>query len=167
MIDTTTGHEALSFMDGSSGYHQIRMAPANKELMAFPTPKGIYCHKVMSFGLKNVDATYQRAMQRIFDDMLHKKIECYVDDLVVKSKNIHLVSMANSLKYVMTKRVLLDRLSKWYLQFQRFEITYVSQKAVKGLVLAYFLADHPMLAEWELSDDLPDEDVLVIEITPP
>ncbi|KAL0308879.1 UNVERIFIED_CONTAM: Transposon Tf2-12 polyprotein [Sesamum radiatum] len=86
MIDATTGHEALSFMDGSSGYNQIRMAPADEELTAFRTPKGIYCYKVMPFGLKNAGATYQRAMQKIFDDMLHKNIECYVDDLVVKSK---------------------------------------------------------------------------------
>ncbi|KAL0283677.1 UNVERIFIED_CONTAM: hypothetical protein Sangu_2874900 [Sesamum angustifolium] len=41
------------------------------------------------------------------------------------------------------------------------------KKAVKEQVLADFLADHPMPAEWELSDDLPDEDVLVIEVTPP
>ncbi|KAL0451556.1 UNVERIFIED_CONTAM: Transposon Tf2-12 polyprotein [Sesamum latifolium] len=86
MIDATTGYEALSFMDGSSGYNQIRMAPADEELTAFRTPKGIYCYKVMPFGLKNAGATYQRAMQRIFDDMLHKNVECYVDDLVVKSK---------------------------------------------------------------------------------
>ncbi|KAL0439607.1 UNVERIFIED_CONTAM: Transposon Tf2-12 polyprotein [Sesamum latifolium] len=86
MIDTATGYEALSFMDGSFGYHQIRMAPVDKELTAFRTPKGIYCYKVMPFGLKNTGATYQRAMQRIFDDMLHKNVECYVDDLVVKSK---------------------------------------------------------------------------------
>ncbi|KAL0395425.1 UNVERIFIED_CONTAM: Transposon Tf2-12 polyprotein [Sesamum latifolium] len=86
MIDATTGHEDLSFMDGSSGYNQIRMAPADEELMVFRTPKGIYCYKVMPFGLKNTGATYQRAMQRIFDDMLHKNVECYVDDLVVKSK---------------------------------------------------------------------------------
>ncbi|GAA0148075.1 hypothetical protein LIER_07615 [Lithospermum erythrorhizon] len=35
----------------------------------------------MPFGLKNVGATYQRAMQKVLDDMLHKNIECYVDDL--------------------------------------------------------------------------------------
>ncbi|KAA0046554.1 uncharacterized protein E6C27_scaffold114G00770 [Cucumis melo var. makuwa] len=86
MIDATAGHEALSFMDGSSGYNQIRMALDDEEKTAFRTPKGIYCYKVMPFGLKNAGATYQRAMQRIFDDMLHKHIECYVDDLVVKSK---------------------------------------------------------------------------------
>ncbi|KAL0329083.1 UNVERIFIED_CONTAM: Transposon Tf2-12 polyprotein [Sesamum radiatum] len=84
MIDATTGDEALSFMDGSFGYNQIRMAPANEELTVFRNPKGIYCYKVMSFGLKNAGATFQRAMQRIFSDMLHKNVECYVDDLVVK-----------------------------------------------------------------------------------
>ncbi|KAL0455335.1 UNVERIFIED_CONTAM: Transposon Tf2-12 polyprotein [Sesamum latifolium] len=268
----------------------IRMAPADEELTAFRTPKGIYCYKVMPFGLKNAGATYQRAMQRIFDDMLHKNVECYVDDLVVKSKeredhlydlrkvfqhlrryqlkmnpskcafgttsgkiswihrppagrlmkkdvpfewdeacdeafksiksylmkppvlvapvhgrplilyvaaqersvgillaqknnegkenalyylkvealfqshSIHLVSKANPLKYVMTKPVLSDRLARCYLQLQQFEITYIPQKAIKGQVLADFLADHPMPAEWELSDNLPDEDVLVVEI---
>ncbi|GAA0173342.1 hypothetical protein LIER_41507 [Lithospermum erythrorhizon] len=39
----------------------------------------------MPFGLKNAGATYQRAMERIFDDMLHKNVECYMDNLVVKS----------------------------------------------------------------------------------
>ncbi|XP_070049336.1 uncharacterized protein [Nicotiana tomentosiformis] len=86
MIDATTGYEAMSFMDGSSGYNQIRMAPKDEELTAFCTPKGIYCYKVMPFGLKNAGATYQRAMQNIFDDLLHKNVECYVDDLVVKSR---------------------------------------------------------------------------------
>ncbi|KAK4389720.1 Transposon Tf2-12 polyprotein [Sesamum angolense] len=86
MIDVTIGYKALSFMDGSSGYNQICMAPMDEELMAFRTPKGIYCYKVMPFKLKNAGTTYQRAMRRIFDDMLHKNVKCYVDDLVVKSK---------------------------------------------------------------------------------
>ncbi|KAL0325005.1 UNVERIFIED_CONTAM: Polyprotein P3 [Sesamum radiatum] len=86
MIDATTGHEALSFVDGSSGYNQIRMASADEELTVFFTLKGLYCYKVMPFGLKNAGATYQRAIQKIFNDMLHKNVECYVDDLVVKSK---------------------------------------------------------------------------------
>ncbi|KAM1220144.1 hypothetical protein TB2_047050 [Malus domestica] len=86
MVDATTGHEALSFMDGSFGYNQIRMALEDEELIAFHTPKGIYCYKVMPFGLKNAEATYQHAMQKIFNDMLHKNVECYVDDVVVKIK---------------------------------------------------------------------------------
>ena len=86
MIDATTGYEAMSFMDGSSGYNFIRMSPKYEELTAFRTPKGIYYYKVMSFGIKNASATYQRDMQNIFDDLLHKNVECYVDDLVVKSR---------------------------------------------------------------------------------
>ena len=95
MVDATTGHKALSFMDGSSGYNQIRMNPKDEELTAFSTPKGIYCYKVMHFGLKNAGATYQRAMQKIFDNVLHKYVECYVDDLVVKIKRTedHLVDL--------------------------------------------------------------------------
>ncbi|KAL0319666.1 UNVERIFIED_CONTAM: hypothetical protein Sradi_5228100 [Sesamum radiatum] len=84
-----------------------------------------------------------------------------------QSHSIHLVSKANPLKYVMTKSVVSDRLARWYFQLRQFEITYVPQKAVKGHVLADFLDDHPMPAEWELSNDLLDEDVLVVEITRP
>ncbi|KAA0046253.1 uncharacterized protein E6C27_scaffold284G00560 [Cucumis melo var. makuwa] len=108
MIDATAGHEALSFMDGSSGYNQIRMALNDEEKTAFRTPKGIYCYKVMSFGLKNASATYQRAMQRIFDDMLHKHIECYVDDLVVKSKK--------KCDHLKDLKLVLDRLRKYQLR---------------------------------------------------
>ena len=43
----------------------------------------------MPFGLKNVGGTYQRVMKKIFDNMLHKNVECYVDDLVIKSKKIN------------------------------------------------------------------------------
>ena len=62
------------------------MAPKDEELTTFRASKGIHCYKVMPFRLKNAGATYQRAMHRIFDDILHKNVECYVDDLVVKSK---------------------------------------------------------------------------------
>ncbi|KAM1005599.1 hypothetical protein ACFX1T_002479 [Malus domestica] len=86
MMDATTGHEALSFMEGSSGYNQIRMAFEDEELTAFRNPKGIYYYKVMPFGLKNARATYQRTMQKILNDMLQKNVERYVDDVVVKTK---------------------------------------------------------------------------------
>nr|MCH9869614.1 RNA-directed DNA polymerase [Serratia marcescens] len=87
IIDNTSGYETFSFMDGSSGYNQIKMAPEDEKHTAFRTPLGIYCYKVMPFGLKNAGATYQRAMTYIFDDLIHKLVECYVDDLVVKSRS--------------------------------------------------------------------------------
>ncbi|XP_059310872.1 uncharacterized protein LOC132062290 [Lycium ferocissimum] len=67
----------------------------------------------------------------------------------------------------MSKPVLGDRLARWYLRFQQFEITYIPQKAVKGQALADFLADHPIPDDWELTDELPDEDAMVVEIQSP
>jgi len=62
------------------------MPSKDKEATTCRTPKGRFCYKVLPIALNNVGVTYQRAMQPIFDDMLHKKVESYVDDLVVKFK---------------------------------------------------------------------------------
>ncbi|KAL6211597.1 hypothetical protein ACLB2K_016820 [Fragaria x ananassa] len=86
LIDSTSGQGMLSFMDGFSGHNQIKMAARDAEKTAFHTPYGNFHYTVMPFGLKNAEATYQRAMTAIFHDMMGKKVENYVDDLVVKSK---------------------------------------------------------------------------------
>uniref|UniRef100_A0A2N9G179 Reverse transcriptase domain-containing protein n=1 Tax=Fagus sylvatica TaxID=28930 RepID=A0A2N9G179_FAGSY len=86
LIDSAAGHAMFSFMDGFSGYNQIRMSTRDAEKTAFRTPIGNFYYTVMPFGLKNVGATYQRTMTAMFHDMMHKEIEDYVDDIVVKSK---------------------------------------------------------------------------------
>ena len=53
-------------MDAFAGYNQIQMASEDEEHTAFITDKGIYCNKVMSFGLKNTGATYQWLVNKIF-----------------------------------------------------------------------------------------------------
>ena len=84
--DATMGYEIFSFMDGFSGYNQIKIAPEDEELTAFRTPEGIYCYEVMPFGLKNAGTTYQRAMTVVLDGLLYEIVECYIDDIVMKSK---------------------------------------------------------------------------------
>ena len=69
-----------------------------------------------------------------------------------------LISRANPIKFVMSKPVRSDRLARWYLQFQQYEVVYIPQKSVKGQALADFLADHPIPNDWELTDEFPDED---------
>ena len=61
------------------------MNPFDEEKTAFVTSQGLYYYKVMSFDLKNVDATYQRLMNEIFHELLGKTMEVYVDDMLVKS----------------------------------------------------------------------------------
>ncbi|XP_070036923.1 uncharacterized protein [Nicotiana tomentosiformis] len=77
-----------------------------------------------------------------------------------------LVSKANPIKFVMSKPVLSDRLARWYLKLQQFKILYIPQKAVKGQALADFLVDHPILDDWELTDELADEDTMVVDVQP-
>ncbi|XP_058216876.1 uncharacterized protein LOC131327758 [Rhododendron vialii] len=291
LVDATTGYETLSFMDGYSGYNQIRMAPEDEKLTAFRSPKGIFCYMVMPFGLKNAGATYQRAMTVIFGDMLHNIIECYVDDLVAKTRNkedhlddlkqiferlrwyklkmnplkcafgvcsgkflgfvvrsrgieidpvkikailempppknlkelkglqgrlayirrfisnlagrclpfsrlmkkelnyspiektclalvfalqklrhyvleheVKLISKADPLKYILSRPILSGKIAKWAVILQQFAIEYVSQKAVKGQALADFLAAHPIPDDSPLATDLPDEEVMQVEV---
>ncbi|XP_070029780.1 uncharacterized protein [Nicotiana sylvestris] len=80
---------------------------------------------------------------------------------------VRLVSKANPIKLVISKPILSDRLVRWYLQFQQFEILYIPQKAIKGQALADFLADHLIPDDWELTDELIDEDAMVVEVQPP
>ena len=60
LVDSTAGHKLLTFMDGFFGYNQIQMAEEDQEKIAFITSQGLYCYRVMPFGLKNAGATYQR-----------------------------------------------------------------------------------------------------------
>ncbi|KAL6319620.1 hypothetical protein AAG906_020697 [Vitis piasezkii] len=76
LVDSTTGHSMLSFMDGFSRYNQILMALEDMEKTSFITEWGTYYYRVMTFGLKNVGATYQRATTTIFHDMMHQDVEC-------------------------------------------------------------------------------------------
>ncbi|XP_024156391.1 uncharacterized protein LOC112164432 [Rosa chinensis] len=71
-----------------SGYHQIPVAEEDRHKTAFRCPgfTGVFEYVVMPFGLKNAGATYQRAMNLIFHDILGKVLEVYIDDVVVKSQ---------------------------------------------------------------------------------
>ncbi|CAL1413156.1 unnamed protein product [Linum trigynum] len=86
LVDATAYHEALSFLDMFSGYHQIPMVEEDRAKTAFMTPFGNFCYRVMAFGLKNAGATYQRMVNQIFRGQLGRNVEAYVDDLIVKSK---------------------------------------------------------------------------------
>jgi hypothetical protein len=85
LIDSTTGHGLLSFMDVFSGYNQIRIHLADQEKTAFITDQGLYCYRVMPFILKNASATFQRLMNKMFQEQIGRNMEVYVDDILVKS----------------------------------------------------------------------------------
>ena len=83
LVDSTTGHQLLSLMDAFSGYNQIKMDEADQEKTSFITSQGLFCYKVMSFGLKNVEASYQRLVNHMFRPQIRQNVEVYVDDMLV------------------------------------------------------------------------------------
>ena len=86
IVDSSVRHGMLSFLDAFSGYHQITLHMLDAEKTAFMTPHGLFFYNVMSFGLKNVGAEYQRLVTKMFKLLLRKTIEVYIDDMLVKSK---------------------------------------------------------------------------------
>jgi hypothetical protein len=87
LVNAAFGHRILSFLDGNVGYNQIFMADEDISKTAFICSGfvGLFEWVVMTFGLKNAGATYKRAMNLIFHDLLGIIVKVYIDDIVVKS----------------------------------------------------------------------------------
>ena len=84
-MDATTGHEMLSFMDAYSGYNQMKMHPPEEDKKAFITDRGIYCYKMMPFELKNVGATFQLMVNKVFRKLIGQTMKVYINNMLVKS----------------------------------------------------------------------------------
>jgi prepilin-type processing-associated H-X9-DG protein len=87
LINNASGNRNISFLDGNVGYNQIFIAEEDASKTTFICPGfiGLFEWVVMAFGLKNIGATYRRAMNLIFHELLGNIVEVYIDDIVVKS----------------------------------------------------------------------------------
>lgn len=88
MVDATTGHELLSFIDAFSGSNQIKINLVDQEKIAFTTEREIYCYNVLSFELKNDSATYQCLVNQMFVDQIEKTMEVYIHNMLIKSLKV-------------------------------------------------------------------------------
>jgi hypothetical protein len=102
LINNALRHRVISFLDGNTGYNQIFMPKDDMSKIAFHSPGFISLFEwvVMTFGLKNVGTTYQRAMNLIFHDFLGIILEIYNDDVIIKSDSMdhHLVNLQLALE---------------------------------------------------------------------
>ena len=87
LVDSTAGYKLLTFIDAFSGYNQIVMDEDHQEKTSFITSKGLLCYRVMPFRLKNAGATYQRLMNKMFDNQIGRNVEVYINDMLVKKKD--------------------------------------------------------------------------------
>ena len=94
------------------------MNPADQIKIAFITPYGAYCYRVMCFGLRNVGATYQRCTQKCLHEQIGKNVLVYVDDIVIKTKE---------------KRTLLDDLKETFANLRRYRMKLNPDKCTFGV----------------------------------
>lgn len=85
LVDSTSGHALLSFMDAFSSYNQIRLDSANEVHTSFVTDFSTYNYKMMPSRLKNVRATYQQLVINVFKKQIGRNMEVYVNNINVKS----------------------------------------------------------------------------------
>ena len=83
VLDALAGKRYFSFLDGFSGYNQIRISLEYHDKTTFTCPYGTYSYKVLPFGLCNAPTTFQRAVLAIFSDLIHECVEVYMDDFFV------------------------------------------------------------------------------------
>jgi hypothetical protein len=97
LINKAPGNKIISFLDGNAGYNQFFMSIEDIPNTTFRCPEfvGPFEWVVMTFGLKNAEATNQRPMNMIFHDLLGSIVEIYLDDIVVMSVGFdeHLVDL--------------------------------------------------------------------------
>ncbi|KAM1125124.1 hypothetical protein ACFX2B_039957 [Malus domestica] len=127
LIDATTNHDMLSFIDGHAGYNQIFIAEVDVHKIAFRCPVALETYEwvIMPFGLKNAGTTYQHAMNTIFHDLIGTTIEVYIDDVVVKSKS---------------RQTYIDDLRQAFLRMQRHKLKMNPAKYTFGVSVANFLS---------------------------
>jgi hypothetical protein len=85
VLENEGGHEAYSFTNGFSGYHQIKIAHEDSNKTTFVTEWGSYQYTVMSFRLKNAPAIFSRVVIVAFKEFIHQFLEVYLDDWTVYS----------------------------------------------------------------------------------
>jgi hypothetical protein len=141
LVDAAAGHKVISFIDGNAGYNQIFMAIEDISKTAFRCPGhiGLFEWIVMTFGLKNANATYQRAMNYIFHELIIKIVEIYIDDVVIKSLNheSHLDDVRKTLECTRKhglKRVLAREFLGFLVHEGGIEVGKKSMKAIDEVV---------------------------------
>ena len=117
-------------LDAFSGCHPIKMAVEDVEKMTFLTPCGVYCYTCMPFGLRNAGATFQRLMHIALGQQLGRNAGAYVNDIVVKSREV---------------RTLIQDLEETFASLRQVDLRLNPEKCVFGVPsskLLGFLVSH-------------------------
>ncbi|KAL8155730.1 hypothetical protein AgCh_000945 [Apium graveolens] len=163
LIDATAGHKVLSFMEGFSGYYQIKMHKNDTSKAFFIIDFGVFFYLVMAFGLKNAGTTCQRLVNKIFVHPIEKTTEVYVDYMLVKilAKSDKIDHLREAFEVLRHHKMRLNpvnpdtqplrrkfhgskdsgRLIKWKIELDEFDIKYKPQTSIKAQALVDFVVE--------------------------
>ncbi|KAK1612104.1 hypothetical protein QYE76_035777 [Lolium multiflorum] len=120
LLDELAGAQWFTKLDLRSGYHQIRLKPADQHKTAFKTHQGLFEFKVMPFGLTNAPATFQNAMNSLFADLMRKCVLVFMDDILIYSPSMseHLVQLRQVLHILQQNQLSIKRSKCMFAQQQ-------------------------------------------------
>jgi hypothetical protein len=133
LIDSISGNKMISFLDGNVGYYQIFMAKedASRAVFHYLGFVGLCEWVVITFGLKNVSAMYQRAMNLVFHDLLRVLMKVYIDDMVIKSVGFK--------EHMTDLKLSLERLKKYGLRMNPLKCAF---GVTSGRLLRFIVHEH-------------------------
>jgi hypothetical protein len=120
LLDELHGARWFSKLDMKSGYHQVRVAQGDEYKTAFKTHNGHWEFKVMPFGLTNAPATFQAAMNAIFEKLLRKGVLIFMDDILIYTETLeqHKQILQEVFQFLLDNKLFLKQFKCFFAQPQ-------------------------------------------------
>ena len=120
-------------LDLTSAYNQVKLDTDSRKYTAFICSRGLYEYNVLPMGITNATETFQRLMNTVFKDILHKIVETYLDDIIIYSRTLkEHVQHVKMVVERLLKHVLKIKLEKCKIAEQRIE--YLSHIVYHGCI---------------------------------
>ena len=118
MLRRAAKHKFRSALDLKSAYEQIRIVPEHVHRTAVTTPDGNMVSHVVQQGDCNAPATYQALMNHLFSAHIGKRMDVYLDDIIIYSDTLR--------EHEADVKIILDILAKEKLYLSRKKLRFLA-----------------------------------------
>eukprot|EP00253_Pinus_taeda_P006566 PITA_06566 len=163
ILQVVAGSELMSFLDGFSGYNQVLVNPDDQLKTTFRTKWGTYAYRKMPFGLINVSATFQRAMDIAFKDVekqaydVFKAIK-YFRPFLLKT-HTKIIVLFPAIRNFLVQKDVGEKRANWVTTLQKYDIEIKPANIVRGQGFCKMLAGASQISE------IPSVEVQVCEVS--